>query len=731
MNLRLEIDEIRFRNFLSFGAKWQEIKFLHGLNLILGLDLAKDRSNASGKSSFLETVPYALFGKVNRNINKDQIVNWRNRKNCEVTITFHKNNDEYIIHRGIKPDILEVTKNGTEVPIDADKRIFQKYLEDDIIGIDFNTFMSLIYTNINYTVPVLTMKTVEKRKFLERIFNLQLFNKVNDKINDKLKSVDKKIYETKLQREFNEKTIKESHNNISDIQGRIQNLTSSKSELEDATERYEKLLEGHDEDKKEFKKLQDEIDKNTELEGYYSTLLTKINSKSSNLQFKIKTLEKQADVDRVKRDLAEIKMLQKDRDGYGDADKLKAEIEEAEKEKSEVEREGDGHLICKIEYEKEIASFETLMKQDEGHLKTMEDEDECPLCGEKITEKKINELKKKMKMNAAKLGRAKEGKKEAASQMESVRRDKNARMDSIRKMKDTLITIIRLDGNIKEKKAVLKSLDIKSIKKKTKMYQNALEKIDGINAVYKEKQKAVNAMIKAAQEDQEQYKKRIDSVNALASEIERLSTKVENEEKLKISFHEMIESEKAKIITLSEENKKFQGVFEKYDLISDYLRYIKLCCKDENIKQYVISSNMPHINRKTNEYLSEVGHGFYVIIDKWLEAEIKGPGIVNASYGNLSGGEGRSIDISLQMALLDHARKRAGLFPDILITDELLDSSIDSYGLERVMKIVKSKQINDNLKIFLVSHRKEVSDIDVDRTYLVEKTGGFSHITLS
>ena len=728
--MRLEIDEIRFRNFFSFGSKWQEVEFQPGLNLILGLDSAKDRSNASGKSSFLETIPFALFGKVNRDVKKSQIVNWKNRKNCEVAITFHKGDDEYLIYRALKPDKLEVSKNGNPLPIDAKKLEFQKYLEDDILGIDFNTFMSLIYTNINSTVPVLTMKTPEKRKFLERIFNLQLFNKVNDKANEKLRSIDKKLHDSRMQREFNEKTIKAAHSSIGDLQTRIGDLSSSKSELEEAKERLEKLEEAYLEDKKEFERLQEKIIKNKELDVGYSTLITKINNKFANIQYKAQTLEKQVDLDSVKRGLAEIKQLQNTRDGYGDPKKIEEALKELDAEREKFGWEKDGHILRKVEYEKEVASSEALISQDEEHLQTMEEKDECPLCGEKITDKKIADIKGKLKINRAKLTRSKNGVRDAIAQEGIIQKEINVRIDSKTKMKETLMTIIRLDGDINEKKAVLKSVDVKAIKKRAKRYRKVVIKLDNIGDVYEEKRKQIDGKIKAALEDQEKYAERMDEVDLLHKTIEGLSTKVENEEKMKTSFEEMIESEKAKIVTLSDENKSIQDELEKYELLDDYMRYIKFCCKDEHIKQFVISSKMPHLNRRTNEYLAEVGHGFYVTIDKWLEAEIKGPGITNASYGNLSGGEGRSIDISLQMALLDHARMEAGLFPDILITDELLDSSIDAYGLDRVMKIVKGKQLKDNLKIFLVSHRKEVSDVDVDRTYLVEKTGGFSHIVL-
>jgi DNA repair exonuclease SbcCD ATPase subunit len=164
--------------------------------------------------------------------------------------------------------------------------------------------------------------------------------------------------------------------------------------------------------------------------------------------------------------------------------------------------------------------------------------------------------------------------------------------------------------------------------------------------------------------------------------------------------------------------------------ISDYLDYVKMICKDENVKQFAISTIIPYLTSRTNHYLSEVGYSFYVEFNNWLDEDIKGPGISNCTYGNLSGGESKAVSFALQMALLDVSRIQAGIFPDILLLDEILDSSVDSYGLEKILGIVKLKQREDRTKTFIVSHRKEVTDLDADRIYLIEKKDGFSHIRL-
>ena len=186
-----------------------------------------------------------------------------------------------------------------------------------------------------------------------------------------------------------------------------------------------------------------------------------------------------------------------------------------------------------------------------------------------------------------------------------------------------------------------------------------------------------------------------------------------------------------KIKKLSGESRNHSKKKSKLVEIKDYLSFIKFLCEDKNLKQHAISSIIPYMNKQTNFYLSEVDYGFYTILDSWLDAEIKGPGITNASYGSLSGGEGRGIDIAIQFAFLDIARLQAGIFPDYLTFDELLDSSIDGKGINQLFKIIKTRQRDDESKIFIISHRSELEDVDeIDNIYHVEKRNGYSQLEI-
>ncbi len=126
--------------------------------------------------------------------------------------------------------------------------------------------------------------------------------------------------------------------------------------------------------------------------------------------------------------------------------------------------------------------------------------------------------------------------------------------------------------------------------------------------------------------------------------------------------------------------------------------------------------------------MSDIGSNFYIRFDNWLDETIEGPGIYNCTYGSLSGAESKAVDLAIQFAFLDIARIQAGLFPDILILDELLDSSVDGTGLSNILNVIKRRQTDDNSKVFLITHRKEVNEIDADRIYFVEKKDGYSYL---
>lgn len=112
--MHIVFEKVRFQNFLSFGNSTTEINLTNFKStLVTG-------SNFSGKSSaILDTITFALFGKAFRQINKPQLINMFNGKDCLVELQFVKNNTRYLIRRGLKPNIFEIFKDGNKLDIDA------------------------------------------------------------------------------------------------------------------------------------------------------------------------------------------------------------------------------------------------------------------------------------------------------------------------------------------------------------------------------------------------------------------------------------------------------------------------------------------------------------------------------------------------------------------------------------------------------------------------------------
>ena len=102
----ITFETIRWKNFLSTGDQWTEIDFCESPStLIVG-------SNGAGKSTMLDALCFALFGKAFRKINKPQLVNSINEKDAKVEVTFSIGKEEYRVFRSIKPNAFELYKNN-------------------------------------------------------------------------------------------------------------------------------------------------------------------------------------------------------------------------------------------------------------------------------------------------------------------------------------------------------------------------------------------------------------------------------------------------------------------------------------------------------------------------------------------------------------------------------------------------------------------------------------------
>ena len=221
---------IKWKNFLSTGNNWSEINFLeHNTNLIVG-------TNGAGKSTMLDALTFALFNKPFRKINKGQLINTVNEKGCIVEIEFSVNNREYLVRRGIKPNIFDIEVDGNPLHKQADDRTNQKILEDTILKVNYKSFTQIVILGSSTFVPFMQLSGSNRRDVIEDLLDIRIFSAMNSLIKekirtqkDKIKSLDLKKDNLKdkmsMQKNFIKELEEQGNNNIENNKQKIKTLS--------------------------------------------------------------------------------------------------------------------------------------------------------------------------------------------------------------------------------------------------------------------------------------------------------------------------------------------------------------------------------------------------------------------------------------------------------------------------------------------------------------------------
>ena len=191
--------KLRWRNFLSTGNQFSEVDFQKSrTNLVIG-------TNGAGKSTMLDALTFALFNKPFRKINKPQLINTTNEKDCVVEIEFVVNNRDYLVRRGIKPNIFDIEVNGTLLKRESDDRINQKLLEENILKVNYKSFTQIVILGTSTFVPFMQLTSANRRDVIEDLLDIRIFSAMNSLIKEKIKIQRDKVRSLELKKE----TVKE------------------------------------------------------------------------------------------------------------------------------------------------------------------------------------------------------------------------------------------------------------------------------------------------------------------------------------------------------------------------------------------------------------------------------------------------------------------------------------------------------------------------------------------
>ena len=190
----IHFNTIKWKNFLSTGNAWTEVKLDHSPStLIVG-------ENGSGKSTLLDALTFALFNKPFRSVSKPQLINTINGKNCVVEINFNIGSKNYSIKRGLQPRIFDITINGDMLDKNANIRDFQKYLEENILKLNYKSFTQIVMLGSASFTPFMQLHLGARREIIEDILDISIFTSMNAVLKGKVTQLenDKRIIEGEI-----------------------------------------------------------------------------------------------------------------------------------------------------------------------------------------------------------------------------------------------------------------------------------------------------------------------------------------------------------------------------------------------------------------------------------------------------------------------------------------------------------------------------------------------------
>ena len=541
--------KVRWRNFLSTGTSFTEINFTKSPNtLIIG-------NNGAGKSTILDALCFGLFGKPFRKINKPQLLNSINQKDCVVEIEFSMGKKYYKVIRGIKPNVFEIYCNDVLMNQDAAARDYQEVLEKNILKLNYKSFTQVVILGSASFVPFMQLSPADRRTIIEDLLDIGIFSSMNILVKEKMSEIKDAVTKTKYEMDLTSERI-----------------GFQKQSIEDHKNRNDEEIE------KKKKEIATSIDQ---------------------------TFSLQKDVELIQK---HITVLHK---------KIEDKISVEKKSKKLLQLE---------------SKIETNIKKNEKDIAFYEENDNCPTCKQTIDSefKSVQVEERKSKVTTQRQGLT-----EIAAQINQA----NQRIEQI---------------------------------------QDINKHISGHNNEIVKHNSTISAVNKY--------------INKLQSEIEELANRKDN-----------LEEENAKLKELKEELATLLAKQEELSTEKQYYEFAGSLLKDTGIKTKIIRQYLPIMNKLINKYLTAMDFFVNFNINESFEETIKSRHRDEFSYSNFSEGEKMRIDLALLFTWRQIAKLKNSTNTNLLILDEVFDSSLDGVGTEEFLKLIH--EMGSDTNIFVISHK--------------------------
>jgi len=699
--------KIEIQNFMSFGDTPVTV-LLDKTNstLITG-------HNGTGKSSFAEAITFALFGKSFRGVNKSDLVNRINGQCCKVVLWFDKNNDGFVVTRGIMPNIFTIEKNGHMLDELSTVKDFQIVLEN-IIGFCYADYIkTVLIGHANYK-PMLQLNSTERRQFIDSLLDIKVYtdmgiiNKTNisnwnmAKAENKIKKESAKQILEGTKKSF-EKVKKFTEDSITELELKIE-ITKSEIDLIENLQ-YQTFEPRYPSIAKELNELNGQL---TGLEIQYA-----------NIKRTVDELVK------LKIDLGKLNQFC-DNFVMPDVADISSDYTDYENELTILSG--------------EVSSKKCKMSAIQQDIMTIRDRIEffktqktCDVCSQTINSCHSEDI-----ISAAE------------TKLNSLVNDYNSLQSSVYKL---------LEEKIANTKLLKKTMELekKHAKEKNDFYNKKIlqfniantKRVEIANRI--EKNSIVNPENLLAEAD-----KNINHVKERLYFVEK-NYQFDLDKRTKIEHHNAKVTEnklekRRKLDYLIDLTCSFDSLKSK-DYMSQFIKEVdeataleaelklienaliesktiidisSVLLKDDGIKSHIVKLYMPTLNQLINEYLFKLGAGYQIIIDEnFNDVIIGGTGAFKKggviTYNSLSQGERQRVDIACMAACRKISQICSGADVNILILDEVGDSSMDADGIESLFQIIDG--VWGGLNVFFISHRLEMQGKCNSTIQLVSENG--------
>ena len=276
--------KIKWKNFLSTGNKFTEINLTEAkTNLIIG-------NNGAGKSTILDALTFSLFNRPFRKVNKSQLINTVNEKDCVVELEFTIGATDWKVLRGMKPVRFEIYKNGNVMNQNAAVNDQQRWLEEHVLKLNYKSFTQIVILGSASFVPFMQLTAPNRREVIEDLLDIKIFSAMGLILKERVRGVNERLREISIKKNLLEEKIDMQNGFIQEIEN------TSKKDVKDKKDKIKSIneqIDRYEDDLKEMSEELDVINKDMEMLSDCNTKLRKLGNLKGKLSNKVSTITRE------------------------------------------------------------------------------------------------------------------------------------------------------------------------------------------------------------------------------------------------------------------------------------------------------------------------------------------------------------------------------------------------------------------------------------------------------